>query len=297
MKKISKKKFIDPLIFRKRNITNNVHYDIANNPLPSVVEISESGTCNRACSFCPRSAEDYKDIKEFVSTELVEKLAKELAIFNYQGLFLFSGFVEPLLDKNIYNLIKIVRKYLGKARIEMVTNGDALNKERAKKLFDSGLTTLLISIYDGKKEANDMKQMLEDAKIPKEKYEIRHRYLSENDDFGITLSNRSGMMDNAKYQIPSLKEPLKKKCFYPHYTFFMDYTGEVLICSHDWGKKYVVGNLKNEKFIDIWLNQKFKIARKRLENADRNFSPCDVCDVEGVLMGKNHLDAWKKVNG
>ena len=248
MKKISKKKFIDPLIFRKRNITNNVHYDIANNPLPSVVEISESGTCNRACSFCPRSAEDYKDIKEFVSTELIEKLAKELAIFNYQGLFLFSGFVEPLLDKNIYNLIKIVRKYLGKARIEMVTNGDALNKERAKKLFDSGLTTLLISIYDGKKEANDMKQMLEDAKIPKEKYEIRHRYLSENDDFGITLSNRSGMMDNAKYQIPSLKEPLKKKCFYPHYTFFMDYTGEVLICSHDWGKKYVVGNLKNEKF-------------------------------------------------
>ena len=77
----------------------------------------------------------------------------------------------------------------------------------------------------------------------------------------------------------------------------MDYTGEVLICSHDWGKKYVVGNLKNEKFIDIWLNQKFKIARKRLENADRNFSPCDVCDVEGVLMGKNHLEAWKKVNG
>ena len=202
-----------------------------------------------------------------------------------------------MLDKNIYNLIKIVRKYLHKARIEMVTNGDALNKERAKKLFESGLTTLLISIYDGKKEANDMKQMLEEAKIPKEKYEIRHRYLSENDDFGITLSNRSGMMDNAKYQIASLKEPLKKKCFYPHYTFFMDYTGEVLICSHDWGKKYVVGNLKDEKFIDIWLNQKFQMARKRLENADRNFSPCDVCDVQGVLMGKNHLEAWKKING
>jgi len=297
IKKVSKKKFIDPLIERKKNITNNVYYDTANNPLPSVVEISESGTCNRTCSFCPRSAEDYKDIKEFISTELIEKLAKELAIFNYQGLFLFSGFVEPLLDKNIYNLIKIVRKYLHKARIEMVTNGDALNKERAKKLFESGLTTLLISIYDGKKEANDMKQMLEEAKIPKEKYEIRHRYLSENDDFGITLSNRSGMMDNAKYQIASLKEPLKKKCFYPHYTFFMDYTGEVLICSHDWGKKYVVGNLKDEKFIDIWLNQKFQMARKRLENADRNFSPCDVCDVQGVLMGKNHLEAWKKING
>ena len=44
------------------------------------------------------------------------------------------------------------------------------------------------------------------------------------------------MMENAEYKIPSLKEPLKKPCYYPHYTFFMDYTGEVLVCSHDWGK-------------------------------------------------------------
>ena len=60
-----KKKFIDPLIKRKSDITKNIqHYsDI---PLPSVVEVSESGTCNRKCSFCPRSAHDFLDIKEFV---------------------------------------------------------------------------------------------------------------------------------------------------------------------------------------------------------------------------------------
>ena len=93
------------------------------------------GTCNRKCSFCPRSAPDYKDVKEFISTRLIEKIAKELSEYSYEGIILFSGFVEPLLDKNIYNLINILRTSLPKARIEMVTNGDVLNKERAKNFL------------------------------------------------------------------------------------------------------------------------------------------------------------------
>ena len=76
----------------------------------------------------------------------------------------------------------------------------------------------------------------------------------------------------------------------------MDYTGEVLICSHDWGKKLIVGNLNKENFIDIWSNQKFMLARKKLSKADRNFDPCDKCDVTGTFMGHEHLKAWKKFN-
>ena len=288
------KKFIDPLIKRKADLTKKVQFYKKNIPLPSVVEISESGTCNRKCSFCPRSAPDFKDIKEFISDKLISKLSKELSIYEYSGIFLFSGFVEPMIDKNIYNLLSIVKKYLPKARIEMVTNGDALDEERTKKLFKAGLSTLLVSIYDGKKEADDMEKLLKRSGLNEDQFKVRHRYLPESESFGITLSNRSGMMDNAEYVIPSLKEPMKNPCYYPHYTFFMDYTGEVLICSHDWGKKFVVGNLNNENFIDIWCNQKFNFARKNLFNSNRNFTPCNKCDVTGTFMGKNHALAWQK---
>ena len=126
-----------------------------------------------------------------------------------------------MLDKNIFNLVNIVRNNLPKAKIEMVTNGDALNIERTKKLFNSGLSTLLISIYDGKEEADKMEKLMKDCELDEKQYKIRHRYLPESQSFGITLSNRSGMMDNAEYKIPSLKEPMKKPCYYPHYTFFM----------------------------------------------------------------------------
>ena len=108
--------------------------------------------CNRKCSFCPRSDPNYNHVNEFISDRLILKLSKKLFEYNYKGIFLFSGFVEPILDKNIYNLIRIVSKNLPECRIEMVSNGDALNKNRVIKLFNSGLTTLLVSIYDGKKE-------------------------------------------------------------------------------------------------------------------------------------------------
>ncbi len=289
-----KKKFIDPLIKRKANLTKNVQF-FEDTPLPSVIEISESGTCNRKCSFCPRSAPDFKDIKEFISDELITKLSQQLSKYNYSGIFLYSGFVEPMVDKNIFNLVSITRKNLPNARIEMVTNGDALNKERIKKLYSSGLSTLLISIYDGKKEADDMEKLMKSCNLSDEQFKVRHRYLSESESFGITLTNRSGMMENAEYKIPTLKEPLKKPCYYPHYTFFMDYTGEVLVCSHDWGKRLIVGNLKNENFIDIWRNQKFNLARKKLYKSDRNFSPCDKCDVTGTFMGGEHAKHWQKL--
>ena len=38
-------------------------------------------------------------------------------------------------------------------------------------------------------------------------------------DFGITLSNRSGLMDNAEYKIPPLKEALKNPALFFVYIF------------------------------------------------------------------------------
>ena len=36
-------------------------------------------------------------------------------------------------------------------------------------------------------------------------------------------------------------------------------------------------------------------ARENLSKANRNFSPCNKCDVTGTFMGKGHRDAWQKI--
>jgi len=288
--------FFDPLISRKSTIVDDaLENDESGFPLPSIVEISESGTCNRTCAFCPRSAPDYLDIKGFIDPALVEKLTRQLNEVGFKGLFLFSGFVEPLLDKNIYDLVALVRSNLPECRIEMVTNGDVLNNKRLIRLFDSGLSTLLISVYDGKPEADAFETLCRDAGLTDDQFKIRHRYLPPEQDFGITLSNRAGMMENTGYKIPSLTTPSVQPCYYPHYTFFMDYLGDVLQCPHDWGKKFIIGNMITQDFKDIWLGPKLKFARKRLATGERNYSPCNVCDVKGTLIGGKHVQAWESL--
>ena len=290
---IMKKIFIDPLRSRKKNRVEQLHFSKDGVPLPSVIEISESGMCNRLCTFCPRSDPNYKHVNEFIPSSLILKMSKELSLLNYKGLILFSGFVEPLLDKNIYNLISIIRKNLPMAQIEIITNGDVLDKKRVLKLFSSGLSALLVSIYDGEKEYKQMQKLFLDSGLSEDQYKIRKRYLSEDQNFGLSLSNRSGMMENALHKIPSPKNPIKKNCFYPGYTFFMDYTGEVLTCNHDWGKKLIIGNLKDKSFMDLWLDEEWMIAREKLYKGDRDFAPCNKCDVDGTMMGKPHAEAWK----
>lgn len=289
---MKKKIYLDPNIENKSKTVEDkiqlFEYNGITLPLPTEIEISESGTCNRSCSFCPRSASDFEDKKEFITNLLHEKLCLELKELNYKGTIRYSGFVEPLLDKNIYNLINMVRTHLPDSNVEMVTNGDPLNLKRLKKLFENGLNKILISAYDGKEDAQKLEDLCLSANLNQEQYMVRHRYYSEDEDFGITLSNRSGLMENAEFKIEKLKEPLKKPCYIPSYTFFLDYQGDVLMCPHDWGKKVILGNLNKENFLDIWFNKKSMQVRKMLNSSNRNFKPCNVCDVIGTLMGEKN---------
>ena len=71
---MEKKKFLDPNIENKsKTVEDNIqlmNYNGLELPLPTEIEISESGTCNRSCSFCPRSDPLFEDKKEFISNKL-----------------------------------------------------------------------------------------------------------------------------------------------------------------------------------------------------------------------------------
>lgn len=285
-------KITDPALNRKKDLASSVQFygDI---PLPSIVEISESRTCNRSCSFCPRSAPDFVDEKIFVKNELIDKLAQDLSTVNYSGLILFSGFVESLLDKNISRHVNTLKKMVPDSRIEMVTNGDPITIKNLNKLHKAGLDALLVSCYDGEHQITDISKDVEASDMPIDNVVFRNRWGTEEENFGISLSNRGGMMTSAEFSIANLNEPLDKPCFYPAYTFFMDYTGEVLMCAHDWGKKAIVGNLENNSFLDIWTSRRFSNWRQNLLKGNRKFKPCNVCNVDGTRMGIEHSEAWK----
>jgi len=289
-------RFIDKSTDRKKKIVQDKLMLIDNIPIFSIIEFNIIGTCNRDCSFCPVSNPDvYTKTTESLSLKLFEKIVKDLQEINYQGKILFSAFSEPLLHKQVEELILIAKQYLPDIRLEMVSNGDLLTVKKLKKLYDAGLDTINVSMYDGQHQIEYFENIRIEADVPKEVIVTRRRYF-ENGNYGITISNRTGLIDSNEYRDENeeaiVELPLKQPCYYPFYMILVDYNGDVLLCPHDWGKKLKFGNLKEDTLFNIWSGKALNGIRKRLANSDRNFAACKNCDVLGTVIGKENFDAW-----
>jgi len=291
-------RFIDKSTDRKKEIVKDRLSFIEGVPLFSIVEFNIIGTCNRDCSFCPVSNPDvYTKTTEGLELELFEKIIRELQVINYEGKILFSAFSEPLLHKEVEKLIVIAKKYLPNIRLEMVSNGDLLTSKKLKKLYKSGLDTINISMYDGKHQIEYFENIRVEADVPKDVVVTRRRYF-EDGNYGITISNRVGLIDSNEYRDENeeaiIDLPLKQPCFYPFYMILVDYNGDVLLCPHDWNKTLKFGNLKTKNLFDIWNGKALNGIRERLSNSDRNFGACKNCDVLGTVIGQENFEAWKK---
>lgn len=290
------KRFIDQSTVRKDKIVKEKLSIIDGVPVFSIIEFNITGSCNRSCGFCPVSnPEVYTKTNDGLSVELFEKITKDLQEINYAGKILFSAFSEPLLHKKVEELIATAKKNLPNARLEMVSNGDLLTTKKLHKLFEAGLDTINISMYDGAHQIEHFTNMRLKANVGEDGVVLRRRYF-ENGNYGITISNRAGLVDSNEYRDEneeSINElPLKQVCYYPFYMILVDYNGDVLLCPHDWTKTLKFGNLKEKKLFDVWRGKALNGIRQRLSHCDRNFGACKSCDVLGTVIGKESFDAW-----
>ena len=66
-----------------------------------------------------------------------------------------------------------------------------------------------VSLYDGEEQHLRFIELGKKLDLNNDQYVLRARYLPKEKDFGITLTNRGGMLNNAEFKIPPRKEPLK----------------------------------------------------------------------------------------
>ena len=181
-------------------------------------------------------------------------------------------------------------------RLEIVTNGDLLTEEMAKQLFDNGLYNIRISLYTNPRDEKKFLNIRDKLKLTKERFIVRHRNMGKKNDFGLVLNNRAGSVDynriGQKEKVQKL--PLTQGCNYPMFKLFIDYTGECLLCSNDWAKKKIIGNAKMNSVYEIWNSNLINQARKKLLAGERDFLPCNKCDVNGLLNGNEFKDSWAK---
>jgi radical SAM protein with 4Fe4S-binding SPASM domain len=289
-------KFIDKSTERKAKIVQDKLSFLDGHPLFSIVEFNLYTNCTRACDFCPVSDPDFYTKKnQKMDFDLYKKIIDDLSDIDYQGKLLYSGFSEPLMHNKLADFILYTKFKLPLSRVEIVSNGDLVTEKKLEELFDSGLDTVSISMYDGFHQIEFFSKISCKLGLNKDQMVLRRRYF-EDGNYGLTITNRGGLVDSNKYR--SDKEdslvalPLAETCYYPFYMIKVDYNGDVLLCSHDWSKKLILGNLGNEKLQDIWRGKKLDEIRRMLANKSRDMIPCVTCDVMGTLIGKDSFEAW-----
>ena len=249
------------------------------------VSINPTELCNRTCSFCPRSNKKvYPNRNLHISEDTVIKLCNDLTEINFNNRIGFVGFGEPLLHKNIFNCLRIVRDIIPDIKwLDVNTNGDNLTKEVIEELYEAGCTHLAISMYD-----EDSTLHFEELKgsIPISII-YRHHYNSDNN-YNLNIVNRTEMLENKNISYND------KPCYIPFYKAVIDWNGDVMLCDNDWGRNNIFGNIHNETFKNIWFGEKFNNIKRRLSNSRKECHPCKNCSVNGIMRGSESVEIFKK---
>lgn len=265
---------------------------------PYTVAIDPSNLCNFRCNFC---AIQYKEEKlnfkkQFMSLELFRKIIDDLKTFPERLKVLrVNGQGEPLLNPDICEMIRYAKESHVADYIEMITNGSKLNPELNRKLIDSGIDRIRISIealdQEGYQSISgtkiDFEQFLANIKnlhdisgqceiyckivdvaVPTE--EDKNKFFTM---FGeicdrVFIDNVIPLWSDFEELNASAvaggkgvhgqKVENVTVCPYSFYSLIINPDGEVTACCADWKRKLVFGNLQETSLLEIWQGKKLR---------------------------------------
>ena len=278
-------------INRKKPILDRSPQFFSGVPIPSWVELSLIDVCNRSCSFCPKSdASIAPNTYQRMTMALIDKLVDDLKKINFEGAFCLCGYGEPMLHGEFYDIVNKLGVVGG---VEIITNGDLVNKKTLMKLFESKATKLIISLYDGPEQIVKFKTFIKELNIPEDFVILRDRWYSDKIDYGVKLTNRVGTVNVGNQ--PDVKDYSKNKCFYTAYQMLIDWNGDVFLCPQDWQRRQTMGNMMQSNIFDIWNGPILSKYRRKLLSGDRSLNPCNQCNADGMVYGNSHYNAWDKI--
>lgn len=244
---------------------------LAQLPLFAHVEIETINRCNGICSFCPVNRRDDKRKLHKMSDELYEKIILELEELDYSGRIAPFSNNEPFLDEKIIERTRFMREHLPKAKLHMFTNGTLLTLEKYLQIIEL-LDDLVIDNYD---------ENLELMESIKEIYQycVEHPELIEKTSIVLRkpneiLTTRGGEAPNRKKQ-PDFS---MIKCGVPYRQVIIRPTGEISLCCNDPLGRFTLGNVLEDKLIDIWHGKRFQEIRNLLKDGRGNLEHCKHCD-------------------
>jgi MoaA/NifB/PqqE/SkfB family radical SAM enzyme len=125
-------------------MSNNIINDIKDNSdIIKKIYIEPTTKCNLDCKMCPRNTWVNEKIGD-MDMQLFETILNQIKSISSVETVFFGGIAEPVFHRNIIEMIKMVKE-IG-LRVELVSNGSLLDREKIEKMLYAGLDMLWVSI-------------------------------------------------------------------------------------------------------------------------------------------------------
>ena len=282
---------------------------------PLVIYIEPSGYCNLKCVFCPQGLAGSVLKRDVMSAKLFEKLIDDLSAFPDKiKLLRICGNGEPLINKNIVEMLQYARKRKVAKKIELVTNVILLTTDLIKKL-PHFLDRIIISInglcskdYQRicKTDVNfqNLLDKLKDLYVSKKKCVIHIKTFSEVvfsknkkqqflkmfgnccDEIYIEkvvsmwpkLNIKSSIYNGFRWGGGKFNKHLI--CAQIFKGVQVQANGQVVPCCVDWKRVNVIGDINKNSLFEIWNGELLrKLQSEHLIGNKNKIEPCKNCTM------------------
>jgi radical SAM protein with 4Fe4S-binding SPASM domain len=290
---------------------------------PYVLFVDPASACNFQCTFCPtgdrKLIDDTGRFQGVMRLELFQKIIDDLNDFDHpiKVLRLYKD-GEPFLNKRLAEMVAYAKQSGRVEYIDTTTNGSLLSPERVEPVLKAGLDKINISVdgmdrekylqftgfdFDFKRFVENVKWLYANkgncevvVKIPNEliteqqKQEFFENFAPCWPQFDVEA--RTGVkITQGIYQQPVTPTDT---CPYIFYSFSVNADGLVSSCFLDWGRKLVVGDVREERLKQIWHSPKMNALRlQHLEGKRRENSVCSKCGQLSHCLPDN-IDQYQK---
>jgi len=213
-----------------------------------------SNLCNMSEQHRACPAHDSKE-KTILSDEIVQDIVRLGKKYSFQGVVAFHMYNEPTLDPRLVYFIRLVKENLPDARIYILTNGWYITQGIANEFVRHGVDFLDVSSYD----SADL-ETLSKISLP-----IPYRILHEPLD------------DRLAWYGKVTRERRTQACFCPLYDICVDCRGNVVLCSYDWKRTTVFGNLHAASLESILMSGEMQDLYHELSKGMRRLEICTAC--------------------
>jgi len=258
-------------------------FQLTDNPIPILVQLGLTYKCNLKCDHC--YALYHRDLNEMSFTE-VESLVKQLYQAGSCSVVYSHG--ENLMRKDFHDIAKMISNY--DMYQTLMTNGFYLQEvQEAKRLKDTGINRVLVSIDSTNRKVHDKVRGVEGA------FEKAVMALNNLKEVGIEAVGFSTTIDVHNYQnIPEVID-FAKSLKLDAVSLMQNRYNKPGVFMHDLWLEYVntckvIYNLmlENEGVIDIYTHDPFMLTLlddRMLNNEKRAaFIGANICNVASSMV-------------